>query len=639
MRMTNFSWRERLRYAFDNTLARGTVALVGWLAVVSVVAIALAGAVIAVFGVKPEGGEELGFGEAMWASLMRTLDAGTMGGDEGWAFRVVMFIVTLVGIFILSTLIGVLSSGLEGRIEQLRKGRSRVVEMDHTVILGWSEQVFALVVELVEANRSKPRATIAIMADRDKVEMEDELRARIDDFGTTHVVCRSGDPAEPTDLRIASLDTAQSIIVLAGARGEDDNDNEADVSVVKTIMAIVNAPERKRGAYNIVAELREPRHAEIAKLVGKDEVEVVLVGDLIARIIAQTCRHSGLSAVYNDLLDFDGEEIYTKPAGSLAGKTVREALLAFENATLIGIQPATGDAILNPPPNMIIAPDAQIMCVATDDDGWQAGSAANVNPAHCTAQATAPSARVPERILVLGWNWRGAELVRQLDQYVAQGTIIELYAGSTTSVASDVGGELKHTSLRLQDADITEKGVLVAALNKSPHHIIVLAESDEHDARHADNRTLMTLLQLRALMPEGARANVVTEMLDVKNRRLAESARVDDFIVSDRLVSLVLAQVSQNKQLNQVFAQLFDADGSEVYLKPASRYVALGVPVNMATVVAAVSAHGETAFGVRIVRDSASAQKNFGVKLNPPKSAQFTFEAGDQVVVLAVDET
>ena len=30
---------------------------------------------------------------------MRTLDAGTVGGDAGWGFRIVMLVVTMAGIF------------------------------------------------------------------------------------------------------------------------------------------------------------------------------------------------------------------------------------------------------------------------------------------------------------------------------------------------------------------------------------------------------------------------------------------------------------------------------------------------------------------------------------------------------------
>ena len=68
---------------------------------------------------KPAGGEALGFGEALWQVTMRTVDTGTVAGDTGWSFRLVGFAITLGGIFIVSALIGVLASGLEGRLNDL----------------------------------------------------------------------------------------------------------------------------------------------------------------------------------------------------------------------------------------------------------------------------------------------------------------------------------------------------------------------------------------------------------------------------------------------------------------------------------------------------------------------------------------
>src|SRR5687767_10971264 len=125
---------ERLRYAFDKSMAGGTIALIGWLAIVSIIIIAVAGAFISLVGVMPEGAtDDMSFIEAFWASLMRTLDAGTMGADAGWAFRIVMLAVTLAGIFVVSALIGVLSAGVDSKLEELRKGRSRVLENDHTI--------------------------------------------------------------------------------------------------------------------------------------------------------------------------------------------------------------------------------------------------------------------------------------------------------------------------------------------------------------------------------------------------------------------------------------------------------------------------------------------------------------------------
>jgi hypothetical protein len=125
---------------------------------------------------------------------MRTLDSGTMGGDTGWAFRWVMLFVTLGGIFVVSALIGVLSSGLEGKLDELRKGRSRVIEKDHTIILNWSASIFDIISELTIANLSRKNPRIVIMANMDKVEMEDEIAAKVQ---TCAIRGSSAAPATP----------------------------------------------------------------------------------------------------------------------------------------------------------------------------------------------------------------------------------------------------------------------------------------------------------------------------------------------------------------------------------------------------------------------------------------------------------
>ena len=111
MSRTRFS--DRLRYAFDNSMSRGAIALIGYLGLASICLIAFFALIVVLFHIAPKGGDQPGFMEAAWLSLMRTLDSGTMGGDEGWSFRVPMLGVTLGGIFLVSALIGVINNGLD----------------------------------------------------------------------------------------------------------------------------------------------------------------------------------------------------------------------------------------------------------------------------------------------------------------------------------------------------------------------------------------------------------------------------------------------------------------------------------------------------------------------------------------------
>jgi hypothetical protein len=148
----------------------------------------------------------------------------------------------------------------------------------------------------------------------------------------------------------------------------------------------------------------------------------------------------------------------------------------------------------------------------------------------------------------------------------------------------------------------------------------------------ADDALIVMLLHLRDIEEKfGDSFSVVSEMLDARSQKLAEVTGTDDFIVSEDLISLQLAQLAENKALGPVFEDLFDADGAEIYLKDAAAYVATGEPVDFFTVVEAARRRGEIAIGYDVA-EKGTARKP---KLNPKKSAPVTFAAGDRVVVIA----
>ena len=164
------------------------------------------------------------------------------------------------------------------------------------------------------------------------------------------------------------------------------------------------------------------------------------------------------------------------------------------------------------------------------------------------------------------------------------------------------------------------------------------AYADLMDAQRADARTLVTLLHLRDIADQrNARFSIVSEMLDDRNRQLAQVTKVDDVIVSDRLISLMLAQISENPHLEDVFAELFRAEGSEIYLRPAEEYVLPGRDTTFATVVESARRRGECAIGIRTAAESGDPEQGYGIRVNLPKSAAVNVAPGDRVIVLAED--
>jgi voltage-gated potassium channel Kch len=634
---------DRLRYAFDNSMSRGAVALIGYLAAASLGLICLAALAVVVFHLRQDEAAQAGFLEAVWLSLMRTLDPGTMGGDTGHGFRAAMLFVTLGGIFLVSSLIGVINNGIGTRIEELRKGRSFVLERDHTLILGWSPKIFTILSELVIANENRSRARIVVLAPRDKVEMEDAIRDKVGSTKNTKVICRTGSPLDLDDLEIVNPHQARSIIVLAPESGEPDSE------VIKSILAITNNPNRRPEPYHIVADLADLRNLAVARMVARGEAELVVTSDLISRIIVQTARQSGLSVVITELLDFSGDDIYFTAEPRLAGRTFGEALFAYEDSCVIGLRFADGRVALNPPADTRIAAGDKVIAISEDDDtvkmsdrtgdfsdlderlGIDEGAIRNVPP----------SPRHPERTLLLGWNARGSTIINELDRYLVPGSDLTLVAASASAadldaiIARDCAG-LRNLKVTCHAADTTDRRVLHSLGIEVYDQVIILCYSDELDVQAADARTLITLLHLRDLEEQGGHDfRIVTEMLDPRNRELAEVTQVDDFIVSNQITSLMLAQVSENKELTAVFADLFDPEGAEIYLKPASDYVVPGREVNFYTVVAAARRRGEVAIGYRQAAFARKAAKAYGVVVNPDKSNRIAFAALDRIIVVA----
>jgi voltage-gated potassium channel Kch len=625
----------RLRYAFDKSMAAGTIALIGWLGLVSLVIIAIAGAFLDLTRISPEGEEPMSFIEGTWASLMRTLDSGTMGGDNGWGFRIVMLLVTLAGIFVVSALIGVLSTGLEGKLDELRKGRSRVLEKDHTIIFNWSPSIFDVISELVIANESRRRPRIVVMSDKDKIEMEDEIADKVPNTKNTKIICRSGDPTDLFDINIVNPQDARSIIILS-----PEND-DPDSCVIKTILAVVNDPARREARYLIAAEIREEANAEVARVVGGAEVQLVLADDLLSRIVAQSMRQPGLSAVYTELLDFDGCEIYTADQPELVGKTFGEAIFSYQTSTLIGLCGTDGAVSLNPPMETMIVEGMKIIIIAEDDSEIEIKERGA--PTELAGPPPPPpTAAPPERTLMLGWNRRGPMIALELSRYVAPGSLLTVAADTPELEADFEALVLAGDNLRVEMKRIdTSRRAEIEALDPGSYdHVLVLGYSDHMAAQPADTRTLVTLLHLRRIGEDRHKAiNVVSEMIDVRNRELAEVAKIDDFVVSNKLVSLMLAQASENEHLEEIFKDLLDEEGSEICLRPASDYVRLGETLSFYEVTEAARRRGEVAIGHHVPASASAddARRMGGIVINVSKAEPLTYTANDRIVVLARD--
>ncbi len=618
--------KNRLSYWFDNLMAGGTMALIRVLLVVMVGMMLMLALVIVLIW------PEEGFGGGVWLSLTRLLDSGTFADDieQGIPFTLLMVFITLLGIFITSTLTGIICNVIDEKFQNLRRGRSVVVEEGHVIVLGTAGGLFTIISELIEANSNHAREAVVIMDDKfTKDEMEDKLHERFPDTRTTQLVCRSGSITDITDLRICSFDTCMSVIVNA----------ETDAETLKCILVVTKLLKEcgNHKAY-ITAVIRDEENKEAAELAGEGYVEVLSYQDVISRIIAHSGRYAGLSHVYTDLFDMDGSEFYIEEHADAAGKTLAELNRYFPVSIVCGFVTAAGEVLLNPAPDYRCKAD-DCLIIFAEDDGVSKMDAAI---APVMEDVILPEYRKEPleqaNLLILGCNSKLPRILREEDRYVAPGSkaVIALSSEQYAHRKEFENLELGNIAVEIVECDFYKRSELEALL-KPGLSVLVLAENNEKDdektIEEKDSRILMILLQLKYLSEKkGYKLNITSEMLRVENQELAQFANVNDFVVSSNITSLIVTQICQSRELKLIFEELLREKGSEIYVRPAGNYVRLGMKTDIYTVCEATARQREVMIGYR-----RRAADGVEIITNPPKAQEIIFEESDGLIVIAMD--
>ncbi|MFJ8584673.1 NAD-binding lipoprotein [Streptomyces sp. NPDC093595] len=624
---------QRAWYWFDNTLAGGTPVLVGWL-VAACLALVVPASAVLVWTDRRAPDSLSGKLAEVWKNTGETL---RLGGEAGPPLRIALSVLlALVALLYVSTLVSLITTGLSERLLALRRGRSAVLERGHAVVLGWSEQVFTVVSELVEANANQRRAAVVVLADENKTEMEEALDAKVGATGRTRLICRSGRLTDPNDLLRVSPATAHAVVVLPGDKPSEDGE------IVKTLLAL-RAAVGDDSPVRIVAAVRDDRYRLAATLAAGPHASVLEVDDITARLVVQAARQPGLSAVHQELLDFEGAEFYTVTEPALTGRTFGEALLAYTTSCVVGLVRDGGTVTLSPPPDTVIRPEDTLVVIAQDDDTTVLPPAPP--PVDPTVIVPRPELTArPERVLLLGWNRRAPRIVTQLARCTLPGSVLEVVAegGKTTATAVRVSGAAAGDTLSVvfRRGDPTRPDTLHALDAASYDSVIVLGPERGHGSHgEPDDRTLVTLLLLRAMeRASGREIPVVTEMTDDRNRVLAPVSPGADFIVSGKLIGLLMSQISQNHHLAALFEELFSPEGNGIHLRPAAHYVRPGCEATFATVVESARRRGECAIGFRSPPGpGATAAGDPGVRINPCKATPRRWSGHDEIIVIARD--
>ena len=637
----------KLRYRVDEFIGGGAGKQLAFLAILtfSIIGVfTLIGLVLGLGGTEGSIFDRLY--ETAWFYFGRVIDAGTFVGDEGIVNRSVSTLVSILGVVVAGLLISALAGNFQERLESIRKGGAPVMEEGHFLVLGWSEKIYSVIDQLGEAYAALGHITVVVMAEGDKPAMEEKLHEGVQRHDRVKIVVRSGSSVSLHDLEKVSFAFARAIVVLIDERDVEDPDR-ADARVMKSLMAIFNheLARGKEKTLRVTAEVMQSENQELAVIASSGHAKVVKTNEMISKVILQTARISGLSLVYDELLRFEGNEIHFKRFPELVGQKFADVLLNFPNGLVVGVAKSDGSGhVLNPQGDHVIGADEELLVLAEDSNVTMTPYRGSLSSAQIAPIASSAKKNV-EHMLVLGWNPKIFPIVKEFDDYVAPGstlTLVNSLPGSERDARiKEACGELGTIEVRHIEGQFTSRALMENLQPEKYPLVMVLGDAvDGKSAEDADTRAIIALLLLRDARkrsPAGATQRVCSEILDPKNRELAATTQINDIVISNEMVSMVLAQVTYEPRVQAVLEDLLRSEGSEIYVKPMSFYVPEGQPTTFEYLTLAARARGELAMGLQVYVED--PKKNYGLVLNPTdRTTPIVPKAGDRLVVLAEED-
>ncbi|MBN2361678.1 MAG: hypothetical protein JXR83_19655 [Deltaproteobacteria bacterium] len=643
----------RLRYRIDNFMARGGLAV--FFAILSMFAIGFLAAAILrlVAGLIAPDQSAPAPADGLWRTFIEIADAGNIGDDSDapWLSKLVGIATIFVGMVLFSSMVAFITSLFQDKLDALRRGKSGVIENGHTLILGFGDRLVDIVREVIVANESEADAAVVVLADRDKQEMDECFNERIPDRKTTRLITRSGSPSHVDTLRKVAVERARSITVLSDARSSDAAEQKslADARVLKNVMAVVAACG-ERDLPPIVAELFMEKNRTLAESIAPGRITTLAEESLLSKMLVQTSRVSGLALVYSDLVGFEGNEIYFyRPESGWSEIAFGQLLYHFVESVPLGLRHADGQIALNPPRDLALRPDDDVIVLAEDDStiGFSR------SPLHTPAALQPTQLRLeprPERHLVVGWTGKSKLIIGEYAQYLKPGSaihvVVEQEPAALAAEIEPLRQRFPEIKIGLAQVDISAPEALARLAPHGYGNVIILSR-DQATPEEADATTISTLLRFRQHFKAHEQATgsqvttqVITEVMDSDNADLVLQVGVRDYLVSNQFVSKIFAQVAQEPDVKRVYDDLFQEQGSEIYLKPAALYFPqLPVTLPFGDCVAAAQLRGEICFGYRLAVDAADAARGHGIHIIPNKCQPVTLGAGDFLITLAEDES
>ncbi len=586
--------RNRLMNRFDRALLSGSFSAVFMLFAGTAVLIFVGSTIVRVSGIHATR-DHLNFVDSMWEILQRAIDPGQLAGEQAWSSRLILLTVTIFGLLLVSTLISIINSSLERRIEGVRRGRRPVHLHNHVVVIGWNDAASKLMEELAVARIEGVDVSVVVFTEKDPIELlnyitehihrEDEIDQSSDTARNVAgwVTVRRADGDNTNDLlTLGRIDEARAVICLL-----DNHSEHGNTRVVLAILAALQLPQAQRRSIEnplqVIAQFDSEEIAErfstrIKKVVaarqdtfgGLLKMQVITPALVRNKIEVNVVRSRGLSAVYKDLLDFEGDEIYVvaPPHPDLTFGSLMPAdrciPIGFADESRVELWPQWDDEANG---RSIVVVGESMNSVRRYMNSW------SLSPSGMDAIRTGrDKSQTPEHYLFIGHNKWLTGLIRELSLVVPSNSTATLLLHSEDEVERmpHFAGSIIDTVIRSAVNEPLDDDSFAARFD----HVIVMADHEVSE-EESDAKVLTDVLACRVHLESREShlqpMTVVAELRQRASKHIAAVRMADDLLVSEALTACAMAQFALYPENGAVLRHLLGGD-SPVFLQgiPAS---------------------------------------------------------------------
>lgn len=556
------------------------------------------------------------FFDTIWDVTTWVLDPGTFSGNIGFTSRIISLVITLLGVLLMSTLIGILSAGLTDKMIELRNYGTPITNKNYTLILGWNYRVYNIINELIVAYDGISNHSVIILSEESKVEKDQSINRTIKIPKNFNIQSRQFDPFIFSSYSILDIKYAKSIVIT--------QNNKNDFILLKTLLMLEKVLDNR---YNIpiVFEVDSKTSTSIISPILKSNHYLIDKSRIFILAISQTTLQKGLSTVYEEIFSFRGSEIYFKPANNFVDLEIQNAIINIYNASIIGIY-RNKKTYINPDKNFIIENGDELICIMEDDSDLK------VKNLHSNLKLK-PNFKLEnllefnfDSLLIIGWNQMGFSIVEELTKYISKKTHISIYTDN------NINDDLKSLNPSLINFLIVDKKVYgnetLGEIDFNKFSKILLLSDDRYNDEEADTITISTLLTIKNSIKQLLEPPKITIQIKIdKNKELIQEDDLLEFVVSDSLIGGIMSQVSENPKVYDTINELLNEWGNEIYFLDLNKLAEDIFPLSIIDAFKICNNLNSSMIGYKI-----SATQD--IVINPMKTNDFKLSINDQLILI-----